>query len=98
MYFSSTMHNEVKRPPTMPIMRDGETYKLWFRSDRYFLVGNVWYFSTREKIDVGPYVSREAAEEGLELYIDCMIEQNMDADSAAMVALRGEDPLESSIH
>lgn len=72
-------------------MRDGEVDKLWFRSDRYFTVGNVWYFSTRENLDIGPYSSREAASYGLDLFIDCVISQEMDADEAAIVALNGEN-------
>jgi len=33
------------------------------RSERVFSAGGQWYFQTREGIDVGPYPTREAAQE-----------------------------------
>jgi hypothetical protein len=48
--------------PTTPPVRAGEDPKVWFRTNRFFAVDEVWFFSTRENIDVGPYVSRVEAE------------------------------------
>jgi hypothetical protein len=43
--------------------RAGEPPKTHFRApDRCFQSNGVWYFSTREFIDVGPYPTRHAAE------------------------------------
>ncbi len=36
-------------------MREGEAFRLWYRSDRVFLRNNEWYIQTREGIEVGPY-------------------------------------------
>jgi hypothetical protein len=41
-------------PPPEPV-RQGEEQQSWYRSDRFFQVEGVWFFSTREGIDVGPY-------------------------------------------
>ena len=41
--------------------RKGEQEKTWFRSDRFFCVGNQWYICTRENPNVGPFRSREEA-------------------------------------
>lgn len=42
-------------------VRSGEAPRFWFRSDRCFASEELWFFSTREGIDVGPYESRDAA-------------------------------------
>ena len=42
--------------------RKNEEPKLWFRSDRVFLSNGMWYFHTREDIDVGPYITQFEAE------------------------------------
>ncbi len=47
-------------PPPYPVRR-GEKSKKWVRSERFFEVGGIWFFSTREGIDVGPYVSEREA-------------------------------------
>lgn len=71
------------------IVRSGEDIKLWFRTDRYFTVANKYYFSTRERREVGPFDNRNEAAKGLELYVDCIDSPSNDADYAANVALRG---------
>ena len=40
-----------------------------FRTDRFFNVGNKWYFSTREGFDSGPYANKERAMKSLERFI-----------------------------
>ncbi len=46
----------------MSAVRDTESPKTWFRSDRVFLSNNEWFFHTREGVDVGPYPSQFEAE------------------------------------
>lgn len=40
-----------------------------FRSNRIFAIGTDWYFSTREGIDHGPYLTKEIAEYEINNYI-----------------------------
>lgn len=49
--------------------RSGEVRPVPFRSNRFFCVGNKWYFTTREGFDSGPFASRERARLGLERYL-----------------------------
>lgn len=49
--------------------RQGEQGSLPFRTERFFAVGNRWYFATREGVDSGPYASRDRAEEGLRRFL-----------------------------
>jgi hypothetical protein len=49
-------------PPT----RAGERPRVWFRTHRVFAVGESWFFATREGLDVGPYVSNQAARQDAE--------------------------------
>ena len=44
-------------PPPLEPVRGGEDYKRWYRAERFFQVDGVWFFSTREGIDVGPFDS-----------------------------------------
>lgn len=50
---------ELTAPPVQ--VRHGEPYQSWFRSDRFFQMNGVWFFSTREGIDVGPFDSEVEA-------------------------------------
>lgn len=50
----------------VPPIRTGEDAGVWFRTNRYFAVGEAWFFATRENVDVGPYDSKEAAERDAE--------------------------------
>lgn len=45
-----------------PPRRSGEAARVWFRTSRFFNVEDVWFFATREGIDVGPYESKAAAQ------------------------------------
>ena len=49
-------------------LRRGETYMPPFRTSRLFNIGNEWYFSTREGVDQGPFLSKEIAEQAIEIY------------------------------
>lgn len=42
--------------------RKDEEPKTWFRSERVFNSNGMWYFHTREGIDVGPYKTQFEAE------------------------------------
>ncbi|RMF18432.1 MAG: hypothetical protein D6758_04165 [Gammaproteobacteria bacterium] len=49
--------------------REGEDGPVPFRSDRFFCVAGKWHFTTREGVEIGPFSSRERAEDGLRAYI-----------------------------
>ncbi len=49
--------------------RYGELGEVPFRSNRFFCVGNKWYFTTREGFDSGPYADRERARVGLDRFL-----------------------------
>lgn len=70
-------------------VRSGEQNKSWYRSDRFFKVNGEWYFSTREKVDVGPFSSRENANTGLTLFIESMQHPQHSVETAASVAVNG---------
>ncbi len=47
----------------MKVFRNDEEARVWFCSERGFMdTTNVWYFQTREGVDVGPYESQFEAE------------------------------------
>lgn len=49
--------------------RAGEDRFIPYRSNRFFCLGNRWYFSTREGFNSGPYATRDRAEAGLQRYL-----------------------------
>ncbi len=40
-----------------------ERSRAWFRSDRVFAMNGRWFFSTREGIELGPYMSHAEADQ-----------------------------------
>ena len=44
-------------PPSQPV-RSGERQRKWCRSSRFFQIHGVWFVSTREGINIGPYGSQ----------------------------------------
>ena len=50
--------------------RQGEQGPIPFRSDRFFRVGDKWYFTTREGFDSGPYADKQRAKTGLSRFLD----------------------------
>lgn len=50
--------------------RQNEFGSIPFRSDRFFTVGDKWYFTTREGFDSGPYANRERAEKSLQRFLN----------------------------
>lgn len=49
--------------------RSSEQGEIPFRSDRFFCVGNKWYFSTREGFDSGPYANKDRASSSLQRFL-----------------------------
>ncbi|MFU8817876.1 MAG: DUF6316 family protein [Pseudomonadales bacterium] len=52
---------DVASPPMQ--VRQGEPLRNWFRSNRFFKSGEMWFFTTREGVDVGPFDSQAEAKE-----------------------------------
>lgn len=71
------------------VTRKGEADKTWFRSDRFFYLGEEWYFSTREGTDVGPFNSIDSARTGLDRYIEAMQNKDTAGIYASKIALQG---------
>lgn len=46
----------------MKSCRRFERPRAWFRADRVFAMNGQWFFSTREGIELGPYLSHSEAE------------------------------------
>jgi len=53
--------------------RKDEQNKTWFRSERVFCSDSVWYFHTREGVDVGPYKNKFEAEVDAEMLKSLLI-------------------------
>lgn len=49
--------------------RRGENVNSNPRTSRYYSVCGEWFFSTREKVSIGPFASREEAEGELMLFL-----------------------------
>lgn len=49
--------------------RNGESGAIPFRTGRFFVVENKWYFTCREGLDKGPYFSRNEAELSLKAFL-----------------------------
>lgn len=49
--------------------RRGENGAVPFRSGRFFVVDNKWYFACREGMDKGPYTTRDEAEMYLKAFL-----------------------------
>jgi len=72
------------------VNRKGEDEKHRYRSDRFFKVNDVWYFTTREKLDIGPFGSIQSAQQGLTLFIK-NIESGLSSEkAAAAIAVNGQ--------
>jgi|GEM_PF-834373 len=84
--------NQTKPIPNPVIIgtRAGEKEKFWYRSDRLIKIDNQWYFTTRESQDVGPYGTREEAEHGLAIFIECIHLQKTSVNHAILTAKQGD--------
>lgn len=59
--------------------RQGEDIYAWFRSNRFYKMKGLWYYSTREGVDFGPFQSRAEAEENLERFMQQDADKQEDA-------------------
>ncbi|MEH6616630.1 MAG: DUF6316 family protein [Porticoccus sp.] len=53
----------------------------YFRSERVYNVNNLWFFSTREGVDIGPFNTKEDAQGELILFIRHVSEGCIKADA-----------------
>ena len=68
-------------------LRDGEqTSAPHFRANRFYQIGDQWFFSTREKLQVGPFKSRDEAEIELALFLKHLREGGYAAEAYIAVA------------
>ncbi len=56
--------------------RSGESENIPFRTGRFYNVGSMWYFSSREQTDLGPYLTKEDAIQALATYLHDKAIQN----------------------
>lgn len=56
----------------LPPIRAGEAARVWFRTSRFFNVGEAWFFATREGIDIGPYASKLGAQNDARQLLDIL--------------------------
>lgn len=56
--------------------RSGDKAAQPYRTSRFYTIANEWFFSVRETTDQGPFMSKENAEEGLEIYISDILHFN----------------------
>ncbi len=72
------------------ICRSGEEPKTHFRTDRFYRSDGQWFFTTREKIEVGPFSSREEADKELILYLSHVNEGCFLRDMVAATTKQGK--------
>ena len=60
----------------------GETAR-YFPTDRFFVSDGMWFFATREQVDMGPYARRADAVRAVRRYLDTQ---------ATMARIRERDP------
>ena len=79
------LSEEIELTPPPSSVRRGESAKHWFRSERFFKVGGVWFFTTREGIDIGPYASMLEARKQLQQLFVFLRKTQTDAESRKVV-------------
>ncbi|WP_339670260.1 DUF6316 family protein [Dasania marina] len=57
--------------------RKGESNNSSERAKRFYQIGNEWFFSSREQLQVGPYSSLDEAEMQLNFYLRHVKEDSM---------------------
>ncbi len=70
--------------------RAGEIEKTRFRSERFYIVDDKHYFSTREGTEIGPFGSRQDAEDGLDRYIKYVSGETPNIKLAESAAMQGD--------
>lgn len=63
------IYTDIRRGIKMKANRSGEVGQAPPRSSRLFHMKNLWYFSTREGADIGPFGSRDEANHGLQDFL-----------------------------
>ena len=71
-------------PPPSPVRR-GEAAKNWFRSERFVKVSGVWFFTTREGIDVGPFFSELEAKKHEQQLVAMLKKSKSEQEALRMV-------------
>ena len=66
------------------LKRENEASQIWLRRDRIFLEGDVWFFHTREGIEVGPYEGMIEACEDAEM-LTLLLYGASGADACAVI-------------
>jgi hypothetical protein len=69
--------------------KDDQDEKTRFRMDRIYMSNGTWYFSTREGEEVGPFVTRGSASNGVAAYIRHTKTVRTNGKYAAKVAYAG---------
>lgn len=69
----------------MLVGRDDEQRQTWFRSNRVFNCEGVWYFHTREGIDVGPYESQLEADIEAEMLRELIRHANIQGEALSVL-------------
>ncbi|GAB1261424.1 DUF6316 family protein [Aurantivibrio plasticivorans] len=70
--------------------RANEEGRSWFRTDRFFIINNEWYFNTRECENVGPFSSLKTAQQGAHRFLKTLSLENTTPQYAANIARSGE--------
>ena len=63
--------------------------RVYFSSDRFYMVDTRYYFSTREGEEVGPFETKEDAIAALDHYIDCVLSGVGSTTKARKLAIQG---------
>lgn len=69
--------------------RRGEPERLWYRNHRCFLVDGKWFFATREGENIGPFNTRTAADNAVDLYLRFTLTAKVSGIYAAKLAKNG---------
>ncbi|MEQ5836600.1 hypothetical protein EB809_19905 [Marinobacter sp. R17] len=64
------------------VVRQGETEKNWFRTERFSYVNGAWYFETREGTFQGPFENALEAELELNFYLQQTLSQSIRAGTS----------------
>ena len=70
--------------------RVNEEDRSWFRTDRFFIINNEWYFNTREYENVGPFSSLKTAQQGANRFLKTIRNDKCTPQYAANIARSGE--------
>lgn len=70
--------------------RKGESGPVPYRTGRFFVVDSVWYFTTREGLDHGPFPTREKAQLQCKTYIQVCLQVEDRLGSSNKITQPGE--------